>query len=146
MTQGKIERYHRSMKNLVQLRNYAYPRDLEHESARFLDYPGLRPGQVTTTIVTMNRSTMSRRRPSTAGEPRRRNRDGRRSNAERWRRGLVSTPNAEDGRMTVKAADVCLNLAPRFVPLLLTRDSPVLARFLGLHSYDQRRAGKGASA
>ena len=38
MTQGKIERYHRSMKNLVQLQNYAYPWDLERESACFVDY------------------------------------------------------------------------------------------------------------
>ena len=38
MTQGKIERHHRSMKNIVQLRNYAYPWDLEREIARFVDY------------------------------------------------------------------------------------------------------------
>ena len=38
MTQGKIERYHRSMKNLVQLQNYAYPWDPEREIARFVDY------------------------------------------------------------------------------------------------------------
>ena len=29
MTQGKIERYHRSMKNVVKLENYYYPWDLE---------------------------------------------------------------------------------------------------------------------
>jgi hypothetical protein len=37
MTQGKIERYHRSMKNLVLLQNYAYPWDLEREISRFVD-------------------------------------------------------------------------------------------------------------
>ena len=29
MTQGKIERYHRSMKNLVKLEQYYYPWELE---------------------------------------------------------------------------------------------------------------------
>jgi transposase InsO family protein len=38
MTQGKIERYHRSMKNLVLLQNYAFPWALEQEIARFVDY------------------------------------------------------------------------------------------------------------
>ncbi len=38
MTQGKIERYHRSMKNLIQLQNYAFPWDLEREIGRFVDY------------------------------------------------------------------------------------------------------------
>ena len=30
MTQGKIERYHRSMKNVVKLENYYFPWELEH--------------------------------------------------------------------------------------------------------------------
>jgi putative transposase len=38
MTQGKIERYHRSMKNLIQLQNHAFPWALEQEIARFVDY------------------------------------------------------------------------------------------------------------
>jgi putative transposase len=38
VTQGKIERYHRSMKNLIQLQNYAFPWDLEREIGRFVDY------------------------------------------------------------------------------------------------------------
>jgi transposase InsO family protein len=38
MTQGKIERYHRSMKNLIQLQNYAFPWDLEKEISRFVEY------------------------------------------------------------------------------------------------------------
>ncbi len=38
MTQGKIERYHRSMKNVVTLRNYTIPQDLEAEISRFVDY------------------------------------------------------------------------------------------------------------
>ena len=37
-TQGKIERYHRTMKNVVKLRNYYQPEHLEHEIARFVDY------------------------------------------------------------------------------------------------------------
>jgi putative transposase len=45
MTQGKIERYHRSMKNLVQLQNFAYPWDLEGEIARFVKYPRLPLGR-----------------------------------------------------------------------------------------------------
>jgi len=38
MTQGKIERYHRSMKNVVKLQNYYYPWDLEEEIERFVEY------------------------------------------------------------------------------------------------------------
>jgi transposase InsO family protein len=38
MTQGKIERYHRSMKNLIQMQNYAFLWALEQEIARFVDY------------------------------------------------------------------------------------------------------------
>ena len=38
MTQGKIERYHRTMKNVVKLQNYYYPAELEREIGRFVDY------------------------------------------------------------------------------------------------------------
>ena len=38
MTQGKIERYHRSMKNIVNLQNYFLPTDLEVEIASFVNY------------------------------------------------------------------------------------------------------------
>jgi len=38
MTQGKIERYHRTMKNVVKLQNYYFPGELEYEIARFVDY------------------------------------------------------------------------------------------------------------
>jgi len=38
MTQGKIERYHRSMKNQVLLDNYYLPGDLEARLAAFVDY------------------------------------------------------------------------------------------------------------
>jgi len=37
-TQGKIERYHRTMKNVVKLRNYYQKEELERELARFVDY------------------------------------------------------------------------------------------------------------
>ena len=36
MTQGKIERYHRSMKNVVKLQHYTIPWDLEREFERFV--------------------------------------------------------------------------------------------------------------
>ena len=42
MTQGKIERYHRSMKNQILLENYYLPGQLEHRLAEFVDYYNLR--------------------------------------------------------------------------------------------------------
>ena len=38
MTQGKIERYHRSMKNVVKLENYYYPWELEQAIAQFVEH------------------------------------------------------------------------------------------------------------
>lgn len=38
MTQGKIERYHRTMKNVVKLQHYYFPWELEQEIARFVDH------------------------------------------------------------------------------------------------------------
>jgi putative transposase len=38
MTQGKIERYHRSMKNVVKLQNYYFPWELEQEISKFVEY------------------------------------------------------------------------------------------------------------
>ena len=38
MTQGKIERYHRTMKNVVKLQNYYYPWELEVELKQFISY------------------------------------------------------------------------------------------------------------
>jgi putative transposase len=37
-TQGKIERYHRSMKNVVKLENYYLPGDLENRVGEFVEY------------------------------------------------------------------------------------------------------------
>lgn len=38
MTQGKIERYHRSLKNVVNLQHYYFPGELEAEIAHFVEY------------------------------------------------------------------------------------------------------------
>ncbi len=38
MTQGKIERFHRSMKNVVKLQHYFMPWELEREIAWFMEY------------------------------------------------------------------------------------------------------------
>lgn len=38
MTQGKIERWHRSMKNVVKLQNYYSPSQLEHAIAEWVEY------------------------------------------------------------------------------------------------------------
>ena len=38
MTQGKIERFHRSMKNVVLLQNYYSPSELEKALAQFVEY------------------------------------------------------------------------------------------------------------
>jgi putative transposase len=37
-TQGKIERYHRTMKNIVKLENYFFPEDLQTRLDEFVDY------------------------------------------------------------------------------------------------------------
>jgi transposase InsO family protein/transposase-like protein len=38
MTQGKIERWHRTMKNTIKLQNYYFPGELEQEIAAFVDH------------------------------------------------------------------------------------------------------------
>lgn len=38
MTQGKIERYHRTMKNIILLQKYYYPWELEKEIGKFVNY------------------------------------------------------------------------------------------------------------
>jgi putative transposase len=38
MTQGKIERYHRSMKNIINLNHYYFPGEQEEEITKFVDY------------------------------------------------------------------------------------------------------------
>jgi len=38
MTQGKIERYHHSIKNIVKLQNYYSPWELEREIASFVEF------------------------------------------------------------------------------------------------------------
>ena len=38
MTQGKIERYHRSMKNVVKLEHYYYPWELEQAIAQWVEH------------------------------------------------------------------------------------------------------------
>ena len=38
MTQGKIERYHRSMKNRILLENYYLPGQLEQSIGEFVEY------------------------------------------------------------------------------------------------------------
>ena len=38
MTQGKIERYHRSMKNVVKLEHYYYPWELEKVIAKWVEH------------------------------------------------------------------------------------------------------------
>ena len=37
-TQGKIERYHRSMKNIIKLQHYYLPGELEYEIDQFVGY------------------------------------------------------------------------------------------------------------
>jgi transposase InsO family protein len=37
-TQGKIERYHRSMKNVINLENYYFPEELERKLTEFINY------------------------------------------------------------------------------------------------------------
>ncbi len=37
-TQGKIERYHRTMKNIIKLEHYYFPEELEAQIAEFVNY------------------------------------------------------------------------------------------------------------
>jgi transposase InsO family protein len=87
MTQGKIERYHRSMKNVVTLRNYTIPQDLDREISRFVEhynhervheslgnltpadvYKG-RGREIRTARWRLKRQTLSRRRRFNRGLP-----------------------------------------------------------------------------
>jgi hypothetical protein len=112
MTQGKIERHHHSMKNLVQLQSHAYAWDLESEITRFVDYPGLCSGHATTANGTTNRLTMSRQRASSLGEPTRFNRDARRSNAECWKVDPFGTRRCLRQRHAPQGDEVCLKSEP----------------------------------
>jgi len=61
MTQGKIERYHRTLKNRINLENYYLPWDLEHQIGRFVDYYNHRrvhesPGNLTPADVYYGRA------------------------------------------------------------------------------------------
>jgi putative transposase len=38
MTQGKIERYHRTMKNIVKFQHYYFPWELEQELSKFVEH------------------------------------------------------------------------------------------------------------
>jgi hypothetical protein len=111
MTEGKIKRYHRSMKNRVQLQNYAYPWDLEGEIARFAECCNHQcyhesPGIVTPADVWSGRAREAQSR-----------REG--SNAERWRCSVSSThrgcrqPPDRRGRRSAcqLGAMICLTLA-----------------------------------
>ncbi len=62
MTQGKIERYHRSRKNIICLENYYFPWQLEQAVAAFVDYYKNRRyhealGNVTSVDVYFGRAT-----------------------------------------------------------------------------------------
>ena len=54
MTQGKIERYHRSMKNVVKLEHYYYPWELEQAISSFVEHY---TSSTTTITGITNRST-----------------------------------------------------------------------------------------
>jgi transposase-like protein len=87
MTQGKIERYHRTMKNVVKLRNYYVPEELEREIGRFVRYyneervhealDNLTPAdvyegrarEIRTARTLVKRSTLRRRRRYNLGLP-----------------------------------------------------------------------------
>jgi putative transposase len=57
MTQGKIERYHRSMKNQILLENYYLPGELEQRLAEFVDYYNSRRFQKVSTTSPRPMST-----------------------------------------------------------------------------------------
>jgi len=57
MIREKIELYQRLMKAVIKLWNVEYSLALEDAVCEFVEYPGLRPGQATTSIDTMKRLT-----------------------------------------------------------------------------------------
>ena len=72
MTQGKIERYHRSMKSLIQLQNYTRFPGTWSEIARFVDYLDCPPGRLQPPAVpSSSLDNVNASGPSTSGEPRR---------------------------------------------------------------------------
>jgi transposase InsO family protein len=62
MTQGKAERYHRLMKNLIQLQNYTFPWDLEREVEPASMYFGRAKGTPTRWEEIKRRTLEARRR------------------------------------------------------------------------------------
>ena len=80
-TQGKIERYHRSMKNSVKLEKYYSPWELERAITRFVEYYNHRRLHEALDNVTPADAYAGRRRRSSP--------DGHRSNGGHWRNANV---------------------------------------------------------
>ena len=122
MTQGKVARYPRSMKNPVRPQTFQYPWDLEQKIGRFADNFSRRRydeplGNVTLAGVYIGRA-------------RRSSHTGRRLHAERSRRGAVRTPRFRglppDPRYVRDDLPSRRGVSwpgARFVPLSLTRYS-----------------------
>ena len=63
-TQGKIERYHRTMKNVVKLENYFFPDDLKANIEAFVNYCRciLRQGTADQITQTSNQNENAKRK------------------------------------------------------------------------------------
>ena len=84
-TQGKIERWHQTLKNRILLENYFFPADLEAQIEAFVDHYNHQRYHESINNLTPQTSTSGGAKPFYN--------NGKGSNGKRWRPGACNTAN-----------------------------------------------------